>query len=332
VPHLLETQSSKWAEVCEAPPKIIVTAAQMTSPSEVSLATTRAAAPDPGPRPLDSELDVYGLTHPGKKRPNNEDHFLICALQKRMEVYHTSLPDTSRLGGDDRIAFLMMVADGVGGAAAGEEASRLALEGATKYVSGTLHCYYTSDPNDDTNFIRELEEAAVKVHNELAAVSASDKTLRGMATTLTLFLGVWPRAYLLQVGDSRAYSLKNGVLTQTTRDQTMAEELVDQGVLTRADAANTRWAHVLSSAIGGPQAAPVVSGFNNGWGQVALMCSDGLTRHVSDDQIRDRLMNLTSSRQACETLLQDALDAGGADNITIIVARTIGDKAKVVNA
>lgn len=326
--HLLEAQSSKWAEVREAQPEIVVTGAQMTSPSEVSPPIASAALPDPGPRPLDSELDVYGLTHPGKKRPNNEDHFLICALQKRMEVYHTSLQDTSGLGGNERMAFLMMVADGVGGAAAGEEASRLALEGATRYVSGALHCYYTSDPNDDTTFIHELEEAAIKVHNELAAASASDKSLRGMATTLTLFLGVWPRAYLLQVGDSRAYRLKNGVLTQTTRDQTMAEELVDQGVLTRADAANTRWAHVLSSAIGGPQAAPVVRGFDQGWGQVGLMCSDGLTRHVSDEQIRDRLMSLTSSRQACETLLQDALDAGGADNITIIVARTIGEKAK----
>lgn len=287
-----------------------------------SLAET-AVASDAGPRPLDSEIDVYGLTHPGKKRPNNEDHFLICALQKRMEVYHTSLPDTSQLGANERMAFLAMVADGVGGAAAGEEASRLALESVTRYVSGTLHCYYTRDPNDDTDFVRSLEEAALKVHNELATMAAEDRKLRGMATTLTLFLGVWPRAYLLQVGDSRAYRLRDGKLIQTTRDQTMAEELVDQGVFTRADAANTRWAHVLSSAIGGPQAAPVVRGFDQAWGSVGLICSDGLTRHVSDDQIRDRLISLTSSRQACEALLQDALDAGGADNITIIVARTV---------
>ncbi|MDP9177958.1 MAG: protein phosphatase 2C domain-containing protein [Gemmatimonadota bacterium] len=302
----------------------------MTSPSDVAnrSADPGAVNPDPGPRPLDSQLDVYGLTHPGKKRPNNEDHFLICALQKRMQVYHTSLPDTSHLGANERMAFLIMVADGVGGAAAGEEASRLALEAVTRYVSGALHCYYTSDPHDDTNFMHELEQAALKVHNEIAATSASDRSLRGMATTLTLFLGIWPRGYLLQVGDSRAYNLRDGKLTQTTRDQTMAEELVDQGVFTRADAASTKWAHVLSSAIGGPQAAPVVKGFDQAWGQVGLMCSDGLTRHVSDEQIRDRLMSLTSSKQACETLLQDALDAGGTDNITIIVARTVGGQQK----
>src|SRR5688572_10907584 len=330
MPDLLETKSSRRSKVREGPAQIRVTGVQMTGSSEVSTEAARAseAGPDPGPRPLDSQLDVYGLTHPGKKRPNNEDHFLICALQKRMQVYHTSLPDTSHLGGNERMAFLIMVADGVGGAAAGEEASRLALEAVTRYVSGALNCYYTSDPHDDSSFMHELEEAALKVHNESAAASVSDRSLRGMATTLTLFLGIWPRGYLLQVGDSRAYNLKDGKLTQTTRDQTMAEELIDQGVFTRADAANTKWAHVLSSAIGGPQAAPVVRGFDQAWGQVGLMCSDGLTRHVSDDQIRDRLMSLTSSRQACETLLQDALDAGGTDNITIIVARTVGRDQK----
>lgn len=296
----------------------------MTGVSQAAVSSVASGASTR--RPLDSEIDVYGLTHPGKKRPNNEDHFLICSLQKRMEVYHTSLPDTSKLGANERMAFLAMVADGVGGAAAGEEASRIALESVTKYVSGTLHCYYTSDPNDDSNFVHELEAAALKVHNELAVLAAQDKNLRGMATTLTLFLGVWPRAYLLQVGDSRAYRLKDGVLLQTTRDQTMAEELVDQGVFTRADAANTRWAHVLSSAIGGPQAAPVVRGFDQAWGSVGMLCTDGLTRHVSDEQIFKRLSTLTSSRQACETLLQDALDGGGNDNITIVIARTVRQK------
>ena len=279
----------------------------MTSPSLTPVAA------DSNPRPLDSELDVYGLTHNGLVRRNNEDNFLICALQKRMEVYHTSLADVSVLGGNERLAFLAMVADGVGGAAAGEEASRLALEGVTQYVSRALHCFYTSDPADDATFIQTLEEAALKVHNELA----------GMATTLTLWLGVWPRAYLLQVGDSRCYVLRQGELIQLSRDQTMAEELVAQGVFNRDDAAHSRWAHVLSSAIGGPQAAPIVRKFQQEWGSVGLLCSDGLTRHVPDERIRDRLRAMTSAREACESLLQDALDAGGQDNITVMVARAV---------
>lgn len=288
----------------------------MTAPASSQTTT------EPGPRPLDDEVDVYGLTHPGKVRKNNEDHFLIGALQKRMEVYHTSLPDPEHLVVPERLAFIGMVADGVGGALAGEEASRLALESITRYVSQSIHCYYTGDPSDDTDFVHELEEAALKVHNELATIAANDSSLRGMATTLTLWLGVWPRAYLLQVGDSRCYVLKGKELIQLSRDQTMAEELVDQGVFTRSDAAHSRWAHVLSSAIGGPQTAPVVRRLDQSWGRVGLMCSDGLTRHVSDERIRERLLSMTSARQACETLLQDALDAGGVDNITIIIGRT----------
>jgi serine/threonine protein phosphatase PrpC len=144
-----------------------------------------------------------------------------------------------------------------------------------------------------------------------------------MATTLTLFIGVWPRLYLLQVGDSRYYMLRGNELTQVTRDQTMAQELIDLGVLRRTDKQVERFTHVLSSAIGGSQTAPVVTGVANDWGVVHLLCSDGLTKHVSDEQIRERLVSMTSSKQVCETLLQDALDGGGRDNITLIVGRAM---------
>jgi serine/threonine protein phosphatase PrpC len=285
--------------------------------------TGEFALPDTSRRPLDTELDVYGLTHPGKVRTNNEDHFLICALQKRVEVYHTSLPDPSILAQSQRVAFLALVADGVGGANAGEEASRITLEHVTRYVTESLECYYTSDPNDDSVFIHELEEAALKVHSEIAVEAATDPARRGMATTLTLWLGIWPNAYLLQVGDSRCYSMRDGNLTQMSRDQTMAEEFVKQGVFDRSDAAFKRWANVLSSAIGGPEAAPTVTKVPQSWGSVGLMCSDGLTRHVSDDRIRDVLLNIASAKEGCEVLLQDALDAGGEDNITVLIGRMI---------
>ena len=279
-------------------------------------------------QPHDRELDVFGLTHPGKVRPNNEDHFLICALHKRLQVYHTSLPDTSILAEGERLAFLALVADGVGGAKAGEEASRITLEHVTRYVTESLDCYYTSDPTDDSRFIHELEEAALKVHSEIAVEAATDPNRSGMATTLTLWLGMWPNAYLLQVGDSRCYSLRDGQLIQMSRDQTMAEEFVKQGIFNREDAAFKRWANVLSSAIGGPEAAPSVTKVPQSWGSVGLMCSDGLTRHVSDEQIRDRLLHIKSAKQVCEDLLQDALDAGGEDNITIIAGRMVPDDSQ----
>jgi serine/threonine protein phosphatase PrpC len=289
--------------------------------------TGEFVVPDLSRRPRDSELDVYGLTHPGLVRTNNEDHFLICALKKKVEVYHTSLPDPSVLGFSQRVAMLALVADGVGGAKAGEEASRITLEHVTRYVTEALECYYTSDPENDSQFITELEEAALKVHSEIAVEAATDSARRGMATTLTLWLGIWPNAYLLQVGDSRCYTLRDGELRQVSRDQTMAEEFVQQGVFNREDAAFKRWANVLSSAIGGPQAAPTVSKVPQSWGSIGMMCSDGLTRHVPDARIKEVLSTLKSAKDGCEKLLQDALDAGGEDNITVLIGRSVPEES-----
>ena len=169
----------------------------------------------------------------------------------------------------------------------------------------------------------------MQTHARVVERAKADPGGRNMATTLTLFLGVWPKAYLLQIGDSRCYLMRDGVLTQITRDQTMAQELVDQGVLTRADAPRTRWAHVLSSAIGGHQTAPVVTEFESVWNQVILLCSDGLTKHVPDERIRERLRAMTSAQQVCEQLLADALEDGGSDNITILVGRAVEKTAAV---
>lgn len=273
-------------------------------------------------KPMADEIDVHGLTHVGKVRTENQDHFLIGSLHKQLQVIATSLTEPElKPGNGDRLAFLMMVADGVGGGVAGEEASRFTLEAVSEYLSHSMHCYYTADPSDDQAFAKTLEEAAMRCHTELA--EQSDRASEGRrATTLTLFLGVWPRAYLLQVGDSRYYLLRDGELTQVSHDQTMAQELIDMGVFKRHEPAAEKWAHVLSSAIGGQQTTPVVTGVENDWGYVHLLCSDGLTKHVPDERIRERLMAMTSAKQACEALLQDALDAGGTDNVTVIVGRT----------
>jgi protein phosphatase len=274
-------------------------------------------------KPRDDEIDVYGLTHPGKVRVANQDHFLVSALRKHMQVYHSSLGDGGELAATERLAFLAMVADGVGGGTKGGVAARFAVEAVTQYVARSLRCYYTADSTDDASFARTLEDAALECHAGLMERVERDPELRGMATTLTLWIAVWPRAFLLQLGDSRFYYLRNGELTQISRDQTMAQELVDQGVLTRTDAANTRWAHVLSSSLGGQQTAPVVTSMDQEWNGVYLLCSDGLTKHVSDDRIADRLRSMESARQVCEALLQDALDAGGTDNITVIAGRDV---------
>lgn len=273
-------------------------------------------------KPLDEEIDVHGLTHQGKVRKTNQDHFLLGSLQQRLDIVSTSLPVPAVTLVNGRIAFLAMIADGVGGSENGEEASRLALAEATEYLAQCTDCYYHADTGADT-FVETLQEAATRCHVRVREHAAEHADRRGMATTLTLWIGIWPWAYLLQVGDSRYYLFREGKLTQVTRDQTMAQELVDQGVMTRSIAFASRWANVLSSSIGGQQTAPVVTRLPQGWGDVHLMCSDGLTKHVTDEQITERLRTMQSAKQVCEALLQDALDAGGSDNISIIVGRAV---------
>jgi serine/threonine protein phosphatase PrpC len=290
------------------------------------MSATETSAPERGlsRKPRDDEIDVYGLTHTGKVRKDNQDHFLICSLRKQVVVQMTSLPEADELAaGTERLAWLAMVADGVGAAAKGEAASRTAVEAVMQYVTRSMRCYYAAGSADDREFCEALDQAAHQCHEELVRRGSEDPDYQGMATTLTLYLGVWPKAYLLQVGDSRCYGLRQGELTQFSRDQTMAQELVDRGVLTQADASKTRFAHTLSSSIGGPQTEPVVTRGDPGWGNVLMLCSDGLTRHVDDSRIRDRLRAMISAKQVCEDLLQDALDGGGTDNITIIVARAL---------
>jgi serine/threonine protein phosphatase PrpC len=232
-------------------------------------------------KPRDDEIDVYGLTHPGKVRRANQDHFLLATIHKRVQIHLTSLTDRQRLPfGDERLAVIAMIADGVGGGEGGERASATALEIATRYVVSSMNCYYSADATEGP-FIESLQEAAMRCHSGVLARAKADEAARSMATTLTLWMGVWPWFYLLQVGDSRYYLYRDGQLTQVSRDQTLAQDLVDQGVFSRAVGERSRFAHA------------------------------------------ERLRTMTSAKQVCEQLLQDALDGGGSDNITLIIGRAV---------
>ncbi len=274
--------------------------------------------------PQFADIDDWGLTHQGSVRADNQDHFLLGALARGVTVKCSSIDDLAPgvLRGE-RLASLAVVADGVGMSGGGEHAARRAVEGLVESVSRFFHEAIDREPEDPDVFSRLLNDAALDVHEKLIEESEHEGAGQRYATTLTLFLGLWPHAYLLQLGDSRCYVFNDGELTQITRDQTVAQDLIDSGVLTRTVAEKTRWAHVLSSAIGAPEAVPLVTRVVRDWGTVVLLCSDGLTKHVSDDQIRERLATMTSSRQVAEQLLQDALDDGGTDNITLIVGRTL---------
>jgi protein phosphatase len=271
--------------------------------------------------PDDEDIDVHALTHAGNVRTTNQDQYLLATIHRRVQIVATSLSDRQRLPlGDERVAYITMVADGVGGERGGAEASAAALETATEYVVSSMDCYYRSDAREE-DFVNALQTAAMQCNAEVLQRASADPTVNRMATTLTLFLAVWPWFYVLQVGDSRYYFHHDGKLTQVTRDQTVAQHLVDQGVYTPAKAQDSRLAHVLSSAIGGEHTEPRVSRIPAMRGLVHLMCSDGLTKHVSDERIAERIASMTSAKQVAEQLLQDALDGGGTDNITIVVGR-----------
>jgi len=285
-------------------------------------ATQSVTAP-PDRKPRDDEIDIYGLTHPGRVRKDNQDHFLVCALHKSATVQHSSLPLEHLTPGSQRVALLMMVADGVGGGHRGEEASRLALEGVTGYVTRCMACYYGAASSEDTEFYTALQEVARQCHEELVRRGEEDPDYRGMATTLTLYLGHWPRAFLLQVGDSRCYRFRAGELEQLTRDQTMAQDLVDSGVLKPEQAQKSPYAHVLSSSLGGSTWIPEVTKADLKPGDTLMLCTDGLTKHVSQERIAEVLGSMTSSEQAVRTLVADTMAGGASDNVTVLVLRAI---------
>ena len=275
-------------------------------------------------KPLDEELDFFGITDQGKVRKDNQDHFLVATLHKTMRVRVTSLPNPELLEmPSQRLASVGMVCDGVGGHAGGEAASRSAVEAIASYVTNALECFFTAESGDPEGevLLTSLRHAATETHELIAAKAKESGDRKGMATTITLVVAVWPALYILQVGDSRCYRFRDGVLEQLTRDQTMAQELLESGVLSPEQASRSPYANVLSSSLGGATWIPEISRSDLRHGDVFVLCTDGLTRHVSDGQVRDRLAALTTSEQAARALLRDALDAGGTDNVTVLVLR-----------
>jgi protein phosphatase len=288
--------------------------------SATLLTTTSPVAPSPKPR--DDELDLFGLTHTGKVRTENQDHFMLCTVHPQVVMHGTSLPDPERLPlRGERLATILLVADGVGSGKGGGAASQLATETITRYVSSTLRCYHAAGTSAQGEFADALKTAALEAHAAVKAQSA-EQGVKKMATTLTLGIAVWPWLYVVQVGDSRCYFYSDGKLRQVTRDQTMAQDLVDRGVLPADRVSQSPFSHVLASAIGADEATPEVVRFAiNRAGSVILLCSDGLTKHVSDAEIAAEVARLESSEQLCRRLLELALAGGGSDNVTVLVAR-----------
>jgi protein phosphatase len=178
----------------------------------------------------------------------------------------------------------------------------------------------------EQEFLDRLEAAVQQAHEGILRELGSGG--HGPATTLTMVMLVTPRAYVVHVGDSRAYYLHAGRLRQITRDQTTGQYMVDLGAWTEAQAARAGAAANLTSSVGGSELVPSVGLVDLEPGDVLLLCTDGLTKHVPDDRIAAVLgeagSGAGSAEAACRQLVAEALDGGGSDNVTVIVAR-VGD-------
>ena len=273
-------------------------------------------------RPSSSDVDMFGLTDRGQVRRENQDQFLIATLHKLLRVHQSSLPadDITPLISDNR-GFLFLVADGVGGRPDGQAASGTAVRSIAHYVTHLTDLYRRLDPEKEGAFLTELEESVHKTHDILRVESEKEYGGKGGATTLTMVAALWPRAYLVQVGDSRCYRMRDGRLELMSKDQTVAQALVDSGAISQTEARRSPLSGVLSSALGGSEATPQTRTVEILWGDVMLLCTDGLTKHVTDAEIEAELFQIRSSEESCRKLVQLALERGGTDNVTVVISR-----------
>jgi PPM family protein phosphatase len=264
-----------------------------------------------------------GLTHPGKVRDRNEDHFLVARLAKSMQITATSLPHDGQAPYSEEEGYLVVVADGMGGAAAGERASALAVESIEAFVQNTLKWFLHLGSREERVLFDELRESIQRADRTLFERTQSNPALYGMGTTLTMAYSVADDLYIVHAGDSRAYLFRDGQLDQITSDHTVVQALVDAGMISAEEARHHHRRHVVTNVLGGPREGVYaeIHKIEVHDGDVLLFCSDGLIEPVPDDQIARVLAEHADPQDAARTLLHLALDGGGPDNVTVVVAR-----------
>ena len=283
---------------------------------------------DPALRPLKPfsslvQVDVSALSHTGLLRENNEDQFCVTRMSRVYETLRTSLPAGDVPERAEEVNYVMIVADGMGGHAAGELASRLAI---SALVGLALELPYWIIKLDSEEASKELKHRARALVQEVGEIvfkrGHEDASLRGMGSTLTAARSLGRDLLVFHVGDSRAYVLRDGCLHRLTKDHTYAQMLVDCGRLGSSDVAASGVGHVLTNALGGSteHVDVDVDLVRLEHGDRVLLCSDGLSDLVDDETISRTLAGSASSNDACAKLVQLALDRGGRDNVTVVVA------------
>jgi protein phosphatase len=265
---------------------------------------------------------LFARTDVGQVREHNEDNFIVADLTKRVR----GLQEANRVVQVDKNGNLLAVCDGMGGAAAGEVASQLAVDILYEKMTEDVAPATQVTRNEIARrLVRAVESAGLRIFES----AKSDRTRRGMGTTVTAAALVDDHLFLAQVGDSRGYILRNGTLVQVTRDQSLVNQLIEAGQLTEEEAETFEHNNIILQALGTAETVQVdLTYVELRRGDVLMMCSDGLSGMVRNDEIREVLKSQTDPLEACKTLTERANLAGGHDNITVIVAQFDGDSIK----
>ena len=267
------------------------------------------------PSPPDIAIEVFGKTDVGLIREHNEDNFLVADVTAGM--HSNDIQQALKLSLGDKGA-LFLVCDGMGGAAAGEVASRMAVESIFDVMTGV-------EPQDRDGFARAVRRA-IEVANERIYVQSRDnQSERGMGTTCTAAALVDDTLVVGQIGDSRCYVFRGGKLAQVTKDQSLAWQLIEAGAMTAEEAKAFEHANIILQALGVQERVEVVlSQVALRQDDVVVLCSDGLHGPVGDDEMLEMLQREPDLQKAADGLIQKALDRDGPDNITVVIARFTG--------
>jgi protein phosphatase len=263
-------------------------------------------------------IEFGALSHCGSVRPRNEDNYVVVRRSRARSVLMTSLREDSLPYSQDD-AFVMIVADGMGGRAFGEVASSLALR--TAWDSASQASSWIMKLNEDElPEIKDRAEACVQLLNRTLLEQAElNPDFAGMGTTLTCAYSMGADLVIIHVGDSRAYIVRGHEVRQITHDHTLAQDLKDSG-LDSSDTIGFR--HLLTNCLGGSgDVFAEVNFFRLEDGDQLLLCTDGLTDLVDDDEIGEVLSHETNAQTACQALVDRALGYGGKDNVTVVLAR-----------
>jgi serine/threonine protein phosphatase PrpC len=270
------------------------------------------------------EVDLAAATHRGLVRANNEDHYLALRFGRSLEAVATNIPEGSLKPSFEERGYGLVVADGMGGMAAGDVASRTALSRLVEMVVNTPDWFMKVNQQEDVAIpTQRMTQRFRTIDDELRESAQKNSALLGMGTTLTVAVSLGCNLLIGHIGDSRAYMLRGKRLHQLTRDDTLAQALIDAGIADPEDTATRAMRHVLTAAIGstGKPVDPQVQRLHLLHDDQILLCTDGLTGLVKDELIAATLLNAASASEACQALVDQALSAGGTDNVTVVLAR-----------